>query len=164
MTASARACVLVLLVCTAGCRGATSGTRIDLRAYLERSRSWAPVEGETARTLERILATQFVDEAEVLRQINDSRPRVLTHLETVRGYVPHSKTVEQVHAHYIAAWESLLRGYDAIEEGFKSGDYAKLARGREAMAEWRDGLVDVARELRELMERFGVEASGAVES
>jgi hypothetical protein len=163
MTVRIRLGVLALLALF-GCQGATSGTRIDLRAYLERSRSWAPVEGETARTLERILATQFVDEAEVLRQIGDSRPRVATHLETVRGYVPHSKTVEQVHGHYVAAWEALLRGYDAIEEGFRSGDYNKLARGREGMAEWRDGLVDVARELRELMERFGVETSGAVES
>jgi hypothetical protein len=159
-----RVSILPLAILIGGCEGATSGTRIDLRAYLERARSWAPVEGETARTLERILATEFVDEAEVLRQIGDSRPRILTHLKTARAYTPHSKTVAHVHARYVAAWESLLHGYDSIEEGFKTGDHAKLARGREAMAEWRDGLVGVARELRDLMERFGVEAVGAVES
>jgi hypothetical protein len=156
--------VVVVAVVVGGCQAAASGTRTDLRAYLEQSRSWAPIEGETARTLERILATEFVDEAEVLRQIADSRPRILTHMKTARAYEPHSKAVGQIHARYLSAWDVLLRAYDAIEQGFQTGDYTRLARGREAMAEWRDGLLRVARDLRELMERFGVESTGAVES
>jgi hypothetical protein len=155
---------LLLAALLTACQNAAPGTRTDLRAYLQHTRSWAPVEGETARTLERILATEFVNEAEVRRQIADSRPRVLTHLELARAYEPHSKTVAQIHARYIAAWEALLRGYDAIEQGFTTGDYTKLARGREGLAEWRDGLVGVARELRELKERFGIDTEGAVES
>lgn len=158
------ASVVVFVTCATGCQATSPGTRTDLRAYLQRSHSWAPVEAETARTLERILATEFVDEAEVRRQIGDSRPRVLTHLRIARAYEPQSNTIAQVHARYLAAWDALLRGYDLIEQGFASGDYPKLADGRNALAEWRDGLVAVARDLRELMERFGVESAGTVES
>lgn len=155
---------LLVLPLALACRPAPTATRADLRAYLVRAKTWAPVEAEAARTIERILGTQFVNEAEVLRQIADSRPRVVTHLQMVRAYAPHSKEVAGVHARYIAAWERLLRGYDAIEDGFSSGDYTKLARGREAMETWRATIVGVADELRELMQHFGVDATGAVES
>jgi hypothetical protein len=162
-----RAAVAVALAVSGGL-GCTSSpptaTRIDLRAYLARTQSWAPVEAETARTIDRILKTQFVDEAEVRRQIADSRPRVLAHLQALRSYQPRSKEVAAVHARYVEAWERLLGGYDAIEQGFSSGDYTKLARGREAMEAWREAMVAVARQLRELMQHFDVEASGPVES
>ena len=138
--------------------------RADVQSYLARMKSWAPVEAETERTIERILRTQFVDEAEVRRQIQDDRPRVLAHLERVRAYAPRSKDVQHIHARYVSAWEDLLGGYDVIEAGFASGDYTKLARGREAMERWRAAIADVARQLRDLMEHFGVEPGGAVES
>ena len=138
--------------------------RADLQAYLARMKSWAPVEAETERTIERILRTQFVDEAEVRRQIRDDRPRALVHLERVRAYAPRSKDVQHIHARYVSAWEDLLGGYDAIEQGFTSGDYTKLARGREAMKKWGVGIADVARQLRDLMQHLGVEPGGAVES
>jgi len=153
-----------LLLVAAACHSGVSATRTDLRAYLARTRTWAPVEAETARTIDRILQTQFVDEGEVLRQVAESRPRLLIHLQQLRAYVPRSKEVAHVHATYIAAWERLLAGYDAIDEGFASGDYRKLARGREAMEAWRQGVVSVASELRDLMAHFGVDASGSVES
>jgi hypothetical protein len=156
--------LLAALVAALGCGASSSATRIDLRAYLARSKTWAPVEAEASRTIDRILQTQFVDEAEVLRQIADSRPRILAHLERVRSYVPQSKEVAHVHARYVAAWESLLAGYDAIEQGFSSGDYTKLARGRDEMEAWRRGLVEVADELRELVQHFGVDATGTLES
>jgi len=162
-----RAVIVVALAfpCALGCGSSPrTATRVDLRAYLARTQSWAPVESEAARTIDRILKTQFVDEAEVRRQIADSRPRVLAHLQALRSYTPHSKEVAGVHAHYVEAWERLLGGYDAIEQGFSSGDYTKLARGREAMEAWREGIVAVARQLRELMQHFDVEASGPVES
>ena len=138
--------------------------RADLQAYLGRMKAWAPVEAETERTIARILRTQFVDEAEVRRQIRDDRPRALAHLERVRAYAPRSKDVQHIHARYVSAWEDLLGGYDAIEQGFTSGDYTKLARGREAMERWGEGIADVARQLRELMQHLGVEPGGAVES
>jgi hypothetical protein len=159
-----RSAALVLLSFAIACQTSPTATRTDLRAYLSRTKSWAPVEAEAARTIGRILKTQFVDEAEVRRQIADSRPRVLTHLESLRAYTPHSKDVARIHARYVAAWERLLGGYDAIEEGFSTGDYTKLARGREAMEAWRTEIVGVAGDLRELMEHFGVESTGAVES
>ena len=155
---------LVLGVLVAGCGVSPDTTRVELRGYLARTRNWAPVEAEANRAIKRILATQFVDEAEIRRQIVDSRPRILTHLEHLRGYAPRSKDIACIHARYIAAWETLLGGYDAIEEGFSSGDYAKLARGREAMEAWRREIEAVARELRELMEHFGIERPGALES
>ena len=157
-----RAVVLVLAV--VGCRATADETRTDLRAYLARTRTWAPVDAETARTIDRILKTQFVDEAEVRRQIADSRPRLVTHLEHLRAYEPRSKDVTRVHARYVASWERLLAGYQEIEDGFSSGDYTKLARGREAMDAWRADIVAVADELRDLMEHFNVEPGGAVES
>jgi hypothetical protein len=153
-----------LLLVVAACQAPPSETRTDLRAYLARTRTWAPVDAEAARTIDRILKTQFVDEAEVRRQIADSRPRLLAHLQSVRAYAPHSRDVARIHARYVAAWDRLLAGYQAIEEGFSSGDYTKLARGREAMEAWREEIVTVADELRGLMEHFGVEPTGAVES
>ena len=152
------------MLALAGCDSAPTAARTDLRAYLARSRSWAPVEAEAARTVQRILNTQFVDEAEVLRQIADSRPRLSAHLEALRAYTPHTKDVARVHARYVSAWEELLGGYESIEQGFSSGDYTKLSRGRQAMDAWREDIVEVAGELRELMQHFGVEPGPAVES
>ena len=160
----ARRALAAVFILVAGCQASPNETRIDLRAYLARTKSWAPVDAEAARTIDRILRTQFVDEAEVRRQISDSRPRLLAHLEHLRAYAPHSRDVTQIHTRYVAAWEHLLSGYQAIEDGFSSGDYTKLAHGREAMEAWREEIVIVADELRELMEHFGVEATGAVES
>jgi hypothetical protein len=151
-------------VAVVACGNPPAATRTDLRAYLARSKSWAPAEAEANRTIDRILKTQFVDEAEVRRQIADSRPRVVAHLTSLRAYTPHSAEVTHVHAEYIAAWEKLLAGYDDIDEGFSSGDYTKLARGRQAMEAWRRAIVDVAAELRELVQHFGIESSGTVES
>ena len=147
----------VLLALALGCQAAPPATRSDLRAYLARSKGWAPTEAEAARTVERILATEFVDEAEVLRQIADSRPRLLAHLERVRAYAPQSEDVRRIHRRYVKAWQGLLAAYDAIEEGFSSGDYTKVARGREHMAEWKDGIVGVAQDLRQLMQDCGIE-------
>jgi hypothetical protein len=161
----ARAAIALAVVClAAACHTSPAATRTDLRAYLARAKSWAPVEAEAARTIDRILRTQFVDEAEVRRQIADSRPRVLAHLQQVRSYKPQSKDVAEIHERYVKAWERLLAGYDAIEEGFSTGDYTKLARGREAMEAWRAEIVTVADDLRELMQHFGVEPTTPVES
>jgi hypothetical protein len=162
---TARAALLSLLALAAVACGTTrAAVRTDVLAYLQRAKGWAPAEAEAAKTIDRILRTQFVDEAEVRRQIADNRPRVLAHLEQVRAYEPRSRDVEQIHARYVAAWGVLLGGYDAIEEGFSSGDYSKLARGREAMEAWREQIVGVARELRELADRLGLDPAGARES
>lgn len=146
------------------CQPSATATRTELRAYLARSKTWAPVEAETERTIERIFRTQFVDEAEVRRQITDSRSRIVAHVASVRGYTPHTPDLARIHERYLAAWEHLLGGYDAIETGFTTADYTKLARGREAMEAWRADIVSVADDLRALVQHFGVDASGAVES
>jgi len=162
---NARARTVVLLAAVVlGCQASAKATRTDLRAYLARTKTWAPAEAAADQTIQRILKTQFVDEAEVRRQIADSRPRVLAHLEALRAYAPVSADVRRIHSRYVAAWEKLLAGYDAIEEGFSSGDYTKLARGREGMEAWREEIVAVAGELRALMQHFGVAPDGAVES
>lgn len=156
--------VLAVAAVVLGCQASAKATRTDLRAYLARTKTWAPAEASAAQTIQRILKTQFVDEAEVRRQIADSRPRVRAHLESLRAYAPVSADVRRIHDRYVGAWEKLLGGYDAIEEGFSSGDYTKLARGREAMEAWREDIVGVAGELRALMQHLGVAADGAVES
>src|SRR6185503_18157986 len=45
------------------CTPAEKTARADVTLYLQRANDGAPVEAETARTIDRILATQFVDEA-----------------------------------------------------------------------------------------------------
>jgi len=151
------ALLLSIALVASGCTSSSAEMRGDVRAYLQKTAGWAPIESETARVLERILATQFVDEPEVLHQIEESRPRILAHLQVVRALAPRNPRIHEINQSYVRAWEGLLGGYAAIEEGFSSGDYTKLARGREAMAAWRDGIMDVARELRELASEVGVE-------
>lgn len=152
------------MIALVGCGTPQSAVRIETQSYLARSKDWAKVEAETARTIERIFDTQFVDEAEVLRQIADSRPRVQAHLAALRAYKPRSEDIAGIHVRYIAGWETLLTGYDAIEKGFSSGDYSNLARGREALTQWGNTILATAQELRELMQHFGIDATGAVES
>lgn len=164
MSGAARPLAAALLGLLLACGRTPSETRIDLNAYLAHSKGWAPAEAEAARTIKRIFDTQFVNETEVLHQIADSRPRVLAHLAQLRAYTPRSKEVGHVHDRYVSAWQQLLDGYDAIEKGFASGDYTHLARGREALEAWRETIVDVARELRELMQHFGIDPGGAVAS
>src|SRR5262249_57066637 len=85
----AAALALALLLTTvASCSTPPAALRADTLAYLQKMASWAPVEAETARTLERIMATQFVDEAEVRRQIAESAPRGQRQLETATAYEP----------------------------------------------------------------------------
>jgi hypothetical protein len=138
--------------------------RADVMSYLDRTRAWAPVEAETAQVLDRILATQFVDEAEVNRQIAATRPRLTTHLDQVRDYRPRTSDVASIHARYVRAWERLLSGFDAIDQGFSSGDYSKLAQGRQAIDSWRQQIVQVADELGELVRHLGIETPGSVAS
>ncbi len=156
--------VVVVMMVVAGCARQPALTRTDVDAYLRRTEDWAPVEAETAQTIERILRTQFVDEAEVRRQIAQSRPRIAEHLERVRTYTPRSAELATVHRRYVAAWDALLAGYDAIEQGFSSGDYSLLARGRNGMAEWRQELIQVAGELRTLRQSVGADGEGITES
>ena len=145
--------------------GASAGAlRIDVLGYLERARTWAPVEAETAATVDRIFRTQFVDEAEVDRQIADSRPRIERHLGQVREYKPHSGEVERHPPGVPAGLGALLAGYDAIENGFASGDYTKLAAGREDLEAWRGGIVWVADELRDLAQRLNVDPASRTAS
>lgn len=117
--------------------------------------AWAPIEGETARTLERILDTQFVDEAEVLRQIEDNAPRVRSHLVRVEEYTPRTDEVRAVHSTYVTAWRRLLSGYEEIEAGFRTGEFARLATGRAAFAEWRDSMLSTAKRLSALKDDTG---------
>jgi hypothetical protein len=158
----ARTVGLVILLAV-GCGTSSGEARIDVLGYLERAKTWAPIEQETAATIDRIFRTQFVDEAEVGRQIADSRPRVQRHLSQVREFMPRSDDVERIHREYVTAWERLLAGYDAIETGFASGDYTKLAAGREGLDAWRGGIVWVADELRDLAQRLNLDpATGTV--
>src|SRR5262249_39437863 len=139
--------VLLALLLLPACGTPSSVVRTDLQAYVDRIQAWAPVEAETKRTITRILRTQFVDEGAVLRQIADCRPRVLGHLARVRAYAPRSPALAQIHQRYVVAWQGLLDGFDAIESGFATGDYTKLAVGRQAMETWEAAIVHVADDL-----------------
>jgi type VI protein secretion system component VasF len=118
--------------------------------------SWAPVEAETARTVARIFATEFVDEAEVLSQTNDGSPRARRHLEAALAYHPASNEVRTIHAVYIEAWQTLLKAFEQIEQGLRQGDQQALAQGRRGLVAWRDQVMDVAFRLRALSDRLSL--------
>ena len=147
---------LAALSLAVACTTSSVDLRADVQAYWQRMSAWAPVEAETARTLERILATQFVDEAEVRHQIADSRPRLVAHLERAEGYVPRTPPLERLHRRYVGAWHALLAAYHAIEDGVTATDQLKLARARLAMLQWRATIRAVARELRSIAHASGV--------
>jgi hypothetical protein len=155
---------LALVIVAVGCGTPTGTVRLDVLSYLERAKAWAPIEAEAAATVKRIFRTQFVDESEVSRQIADSRPRIERHLVQVREYQPRSEEVERIHREYVRSWELLLAGYEAIEGGFASGDYRRLATGRERLEAWRGGIVWVADELRMLAQRLNVDPADATVS
>lgn len=146
-----------LITLVMGCGPPPAAKRADVEAYLQRMATWAPIEAETARTLERILQTEFVDEAEVTRQIEDNVPRVKSHLERVEEYAPRTDDVKNVHQTYMTAWRRLLTGYEQIESGFRTGEYQLLAAGRAAMADWREGLIATARKLSSLRDETDAE-------
>jgi hypothetical protein len=155
-----RRCALLAVgaLMAAAC-GAPSGLRADTRAYIDKMSSWAPIEAETARALDRILATQFVDHAEVLRQIADSAPRVRRHLQEIEQYTPRTPEVQLIHANYTNAWRGLLQGYGSIEAGLDDADQARLAAGRQALLGWRASILTVARQLRQLSAQLELEPS-----
>ena len=136
-----------------------SALRTDTEAYVGKMSSWAPVEAETARTLERILATQFVDAAEVLRQIGDSSPRVQRHLEEITQYQPRTPELRRIHDAYTGAWRTLLDGYASIDRGLARNDQVLLAAGRQSLLQWRTSILGVARQLRDLSDRVGLPAT-----
>jgi hypothetical protein len=138
------------------CSPATQTLRADLTLYLQRANDWAPTEAETARTIDRILATQFVDEAEVRRQLAADAPRVAGHLERIRAVEPKSPEIRDVHRRYVETWQALDEGYRILDRGLDTGQVPDIAAGRRALDDWRAGIVEVARELRRLRETAGL--------
>jgi len=147
--------VLVLvLAClfASGCHEAPTARAIstDLAGYLERMKAWAPVEGEAGRSIQRVLATQFVDHSTILHEIDEGIPRVDRHLRRIEAVVPQSAQVAAIHADYVAVWKTLRRGLESTRVGLLQSDGEAVASGREAMLEWRRGLRRVADALRAL--------------
>ena len=138
---------LVVLVLGA-CGAPPQAERSDLQAYLRQVEQWGAVEGDTARTIERILDTQFVDEAAVYREIADSRVRIGPHLENLELAIPQTRRIRRIHTHYVGTWQRLLNTYRALEQGLREADQALVAEGRAGLLAWRRGLRGVADELR----------------
>lgn len=153
-TCAAVALSLALASCTT-----PSALRTDTEAYINTMATWAPVEAETARTLERILATQFVEPAEVLRQIGESSPRIERHLDEIRQYHPRTPELRRIHEVYAGAWRTLLDGYASIDLGLATNNQKLLAAGRQSLLRWRTAILEVARELRDLSDRLGLPAA-----
>jgi hypothetical protein len=140
----------LLAITVAGCNPSDQAVRADLKLYLQRAADWAPVEAESARTIDRILATQFVDEAEVRRQVTADAPRVDAHLTRIETVQPRSPAVQQIHHHYVETWRTLAKGYQRLLHGLDDGQPSEIAAGRAALEAWRAGIVDTARDLRRL--------------
>jgi hypothetical protein len=142
----------LLLASLAAACGHSPGsvTQRDIARYLQQLGEWAPQEAEIARAVRRILATQFVDEAEVRHQMAESLPRIESQLTLMRAYNPHAAELEDIHQAYVAAWDGLRRGYADIATGLDTGDQAAIGRGRRRLVGWRQAIPDMARHLREL--------------
>jgi hypothetical protein len=154
---SLQRCGLVVLVAALACSSPqTQALRADLTLYLQRANDWAPAEAETARTIDRILATQFVDEAEVRRQVTADAPRVAAHLARIQSVTPSTQDVRDVHDRYVGAWRDLAAGYTALLHGLDTGNVPDIAKGRQAMEAWREDIVGVARDLRRLKDQAGL--------
>jgi hypothetical protein len=149
----------MLVSILAGCASSPVSERPALQEYVARLQAWSPVEAEIGAAIDRILATHFVDEAEVQRQIADSRSRLQAHLVDVRTYRPRTGTVRDLHAEYTVAWERLMRTYQQIEAGLEQGDQPALADGRAGLLRWRRDLRGVAEHLSQLLEQFEVAPS-----
>ncbi len=148
---------IALAIATAvACTPAGQTARADVTLYLQRANDWAPVEAETARTIDRILATQFVDEAEVRRQIVADTPRVRAHLVRIATIHPTSPELRDIHARYVDTWRRLAAGYETLLRGLDTGHVPDIAAGRAALEAWRAGIVAVARDLRHLRDDVGL--------
>ena len=137
------------------CNPSERTAQADVTLYLQRAKDWAPVEAETARTIDRILATQFVDEAEVRRQVVADAPRVSAHLARIASLQPTSPALRLIHARYVDTWRGLAAGYETLLHGLDSGQVPDIAAGRAALEAWRAGIVAVARDLRRLRDDVG---------
>jgi hypothetical protein len=139
-----------------GCQSAADRSlQADLALYLQRANDWSPVEAETAKTIDRILATQFVDEAEVRRQVVADAPRISAHLERIQAVEARSPEIGEIHRRYVEAWRELASGYERLLRGLDTGTVPDIAAGRRAIEAWRGGIVATARELRRLKRDAG---------
>jgi hypothetical protein len=148
-------CAVLVAAIALGCNPGDRTLRADLTLYLQRTADWAPVEAETARTIDRILATQFVDEAEVRRQVTADAPRVQAHLTRVEAVQPTSSELREIHRAYVETWRRLATGYRDLLHGIDSGNVPDIASGRRALDAWRAGILDTARALRRLQADVG---------
>ena len=143
-------CLCALLLAAISCTQDDHLLRSEVTSYLHLETEWAPVEAETARTIDRILATQFVDESEVRRQVAADSPRITAHLIRIAAYNFRSPDVAALHAQYVVSWRHLLEGYRKIDQGIHAASAPDIAMGRRALEGWRRSILDVARELRRL--------------
>jgi len=139
--------IAALALSVAAC--APTPERDEVGPYLQQLQTWAPQEAEAARAVTRILRTQFVDEAEVRRQVEESLPRVRAQVEALAAYEPRSAEIRAIHTRYLAGWRRLQRGYEEILRALDSGDQSGLAHGRNAFLSWRDTLRETADRLQE---------------
>ena len=143
-------CLCALLLAANSCTQDDHLLRSEVTRYLQLETEWAPIEAETARTIDRILATQFVDESEVRRQVAADSPRINAHLSRIAAYNFRSPEVAALHGQYMASWRDLLEGYRRIDQGIHVASASDISMGRRALESWRRSILDVARELRRL--------------
>jgi hypothetical protein len=158
MGRSLRAAVSTLLLAASltGCRTAAPPQEVatDVAAYLDRVSFWSPIEGETGRSIERILATQFVEESAVLHELDECIPRTAAHLRRIQAYQPRTSPLQAVHEKYLLAWTTLDQGFAQLQDGIRRAEGSALAEGREALLAWRRGLRTVAADLLQLQRDY----------
>lgn len=149
MRAQAIGVTALVVLLAAACRTSPLSQQ-DVEVYLQQLRRWAPQEGEIARAVRRILETEFVDEAEVRRQITESTPRLEAHVVALRSYQPRPAELRDLHGRYRRTWEGLQDGYADILRGLDTANQPVIGRGRRALLAWREAIPATARRLLEL--------------
>lgn len=112
--------------------------------------SWAPVEAETARSIQRIFATQFVDEAAVRQEVSQTLPRIKSHLDRIASVAPSDSDLRDIHLRYQLAWRQLQDALIGLPDAIGRNDAGALAASRASMTAWGQAMMDIAADLRRI--------------
>lgn len=141
--------VLLLLTIATSCSQERDHAQA-FQQHMNELAAWAPVEAETARSIQRILASQFVDEAAVRQEIAQAVPRIEAHLARIGPITPDDPDLRKIHERYRRAWHDILEGLQNIPAALDRADAQALASSRSAITAWRESMIEIANDLRRL--------------
>lgn len=146
--------VTLLLIVVAFGQAASCASDSDrskaFQGYMQQVTSWAPVEAETARSIQRIFASQFVDEAAVRQEVSQTLPRIKNHLDRIESVAPADSQLREINLRYRLAWQQLQEALIGLPDAIGHSDAAALAASRASMTAWGQSMLDIAADLRRI--------------